>query len=58
MKRLDLLRKELNMIHNMQCLSFNLKEECEKYYAHEIACIELYNSSNPEVTDGHKSADN
>ena len=58
MKRLDLLKKEREQIHNMQCLSFNLIEECEKYYNHEIECILRYNSPNPEVTDGPKSTDN
>lgn len=58
MKRLDILKKEREQIRNMQCLSFNLIEECEKYYKHEIECIEKYGSPNPEVTDGPKSADN
>ena len=51
MRRLDVLRKELNIISNLQCLAFNVKEEAEKYYNHEIECIEKYGSPNPEYED-------
>lgn len=45
--RLDVLKEEREQIKNMRCLSFNLIEECTKYYDHEIDCIEVYGSANP-----------
>ena len=51
MKRLDYLRKELNTIENMRCLSYDLIEKCREYYMHEIECIEKYNSPNPDYKD-------
>ena len=51
MTRLDVLRKELNIISNLQCLAFNVKEQAEKYYKHEIECITKYGSANPEYSD-------
>ena len=46
-KRLDKLKAELCIIKSLSCLSFDLMEQCEKYYKHEINCIEQYNSPNP-----------
>jgi len=46
-KRLDKLKAELCIIKSLSCLSFDLVEQCEKYYNHEINCIEQYNSPNP-----------
>jgi hypothetical protein len=51
MKRLDVLRKELNIIENLQCLSYNLIEQCREYYQHEIECIEKYDSPNPDYKE-------
>lgn len=48
MKRLELLKKELATIKNLQCLALNVKEDAVKYYEKEIECIELYDSANPE----------
>ena len=45
--RLDVLEEEREQIKNMRCLSFNLIEECVKYYEHEIDAIRLWGSSNP-----------
>lgn len=49
MKRLDELKRELKLIQELPCLSFNLVEQCVQYYEHEIECIELYDSPNPEI---------
>lgn len=49
--RLETLRKELNTIENMRCLSFDLIEKCKDYYVHEIECIEKYGSPNPDYGD-------
>ena len=49
MKRLDLLKKELTIINNLDCLSFNVKEKAVEYYKHEIECIEMFGSVNPDV---------
>lgn len=49
MKRLDELKCELKLIQELPCLSFNLIEQCVEYYEHEIECIELYGSPNPEI---------
>lgn len=51
MTRLEVLRKEWQIIKNLNCLSYQLKEDCENWYAHEIECIEKYHSSNPEYGD-------
>lgn len=48
MTRLETLKKELEIINNLVCLAFNIKEEAKKYYNHEIECIEVYGSANPE----------
>lgn len=45
--RLDYLKEELESIKNMDCLCFDLKEKCIKYYENEIQAIEVYNASNP-----------
>ena len=49
MKRLDELKRELELIQNLPCLAFNLKDACKDYYEHEIECIEKWNSPNPEI---------
>lgn len=50
-KRLDLLKKELEIVKNMDCLALNIKEQAIDYYNHEIDCIEKYGSANPEYND-------
>jgi hypothetical protein len=50
-KRLDLLKKELEIVKNMDCLALNIKEQAIDYYNHEIDCIEKYGSANPEYGD-------
>lgn len=49
MTRLEKLKEERETIRNMRCLSFDLIDECTKYYDHEIKCIEEYGSDNPEI---------
>ena len=51
MTRLDILKKERQIIKNLNCLSYQLKEDCDKWYAHEIECIEKWHSANPEYGD-------
>lgn len=51
MTRLEILRKEWQIIKNLNCLSYQLKEDCENWYQHEIECIEKYHSSNPDYGD-------
>lgn len=48
MRRLDLLKKELKVVKNLDCLAFNIKEQAIDYYNHEIECIEVYGSENPD----------
>lgn len=50
-KRLDVLKKELEIINSLHCLAFNIKEQAQAYYEHEIAAIEKYGSANPDYTD-------
>ena len=45
--RLEELKKELETINSLDCLAFNIKEEAQKYYEHEIECIEVYGLPNP-----------
>ena len=51
MKRLDMLRKELNTIENLRGLRMDLKEQCIEHYNHEIECIINFNSPNPEIKE-------
>lgn len=51
MKRLDLLKKELEVVMNLDCLAFSIKEQAIDYYTHEIECIEKYGSANPDYGD-------
>ena len=50
MHRLEKLKKELSQIKTMDCLAFNIKEQAEQYYNHEIECIEKFGSSNPDYS--------
>lgn len=47
MTRLEMLKKELNEITEMDCLAYSIKEAAVKYYLHEIECIEKWGSPNP-----------
>lgn len=49
MTRLEELKRELHIIENFPCLSFNCLEQCREWYQHEIDCIQLYHSPNPEI---------
>lgn len=51
MRRLDLLKKELKIIKELDCLALNIKEQAEEYYNHEIECIEKYGSPNPDYVE-------
>ena len=51
MKRLDLLKAELEVVKNLDCLALNIKEQAVDYYNHEIECIEKYGSANPDYGD-------
>ena len=51
MKRLDILKKELEEIKNLRCLSYNLIDKATEWYEHEIECIEKYGSANPDYPD-------
>lgn len=53
MKRLEVLKKELEIIKGLRCLSYNNREECERYYEHEIECIERWGAPNPDY-EGEK----
>ncbi len=48
MKRLELLKKEKEIVKNLKTLSFDCIEACVKYFDHEIECIEVHGSPNPE----------
>ena len=45
--RLERLKEELEVINSLDCLAFNIKEQAQAYYEHEIKCIEVYGSPNP-----------
>lgn len=47
--RLEELKAELAVIEALPCLSYDCKEKCREWYNHEIECIEVWNSSNPEM---------
>lgn len=51
MTRLDLLRKELAIVSNLQLMAFDVKEKAVEYYNHEIECIEVHGSANPVYSD-------
>lgn len=51
MTRLELLKEELQIIKNLHCLSYQLRENVEKWYVHEIECIEKWHSENPEYKE-------
>ena len=48
MTRLEKLKEELEVIKNLKCLSFALKEKVIEHYNHEIKCIEEWGSPNAD----------
>jgi len=49
--RLERLKKERDIVTNLTCLSFDLIEQCQAYFDHEIECIVKYGSANPIYED-------
>jgi hypothetical protein len=47
--RLDVLKKERELVASLHTLSFDLKEAADEYYEVEINAIELYGASNPTL---------
>ena len=52
MTRLELLKKEKEIVKNLKTLSFDCIDECVKHFDQEIECIEVYNAPNREVKEG------
>ena len=46
MDRLTIFKNELEIVKNLRCLSFSLKEKVIEHYEHEIRCIEEYGCDN------------
>ena len=55
MTRLELLKKEQEVVQNLRCLSFDLKDKALFHYQVEIDAIEVYGAPNNEVKEGGKS---
>lgn len=55
MTRLELLKEEREVVRNLRCLSFDVKEKAEEHYQTEIDAIEVYGAPNNEVKEGGKS---
>ena len=51
MTRLELLKKEKEIVKNLRTLSFDCIDECVEYFDYEIECIEVYGSANPECKE-------
>ena len=51
MTRLDLLKKELEIVTELRCLSFYVKDLAKNNYEGEIEAIEKFHAENPEVND-------
>lgn len=49
--RLELLKKEKEIVKGLKCLSYNLGAEVLSYYDVEINAIEVYGSINPTYND-------
>ena len=50
--RLDLLKKEKEIVQNLRTLSFDCIDKCVEHFDHEIECIEVYGAPNREVKEG------
>ena len=48
MTRLELLKKEKAIVMGLKTLSYDCIDECIRHFDHEIECIEVYGSNNPE----------
>ena len=55
MTRLELLKKEKEIVKNLRTLSFDCIDECIKHFDHEIECIEVYGSPNPECREENEN---
>jgi hypothetical protein len=53
--RLELLKKEREVVKNLRCLSFDVKDAADGHYQTEIDAIEIYGAPNREVEEGGKS---
>lgn len=51
MTRLDLLKQELEVVKNLRCLNFCLRNEVILSYKREIEAIEKYGLINKEVKE-------
>ena len=49
MTRLDLLYQEKELVKNLYCMCFDLKEKAIEYYENEIRAIEEFDAPNREV---------
>ena len=49
--RLELLKKEKEVVKGLKCLSFCKMQMVLDYYNHEIECIETFGSVNPTYND-------
>lgn len=49
MTRLELLYQERELVKNLYCMCFDLKEKAAEYYSNEIRTIEEFGSPNPEI---------
>lgn len=49
MTRLELLYQEMELVKNLYCMCFDIKEKAIEYYKNEIRAIEEFDSINPEV---------
>lgn len=45
--RLEVLKKELEIVKNFKCLSYSLAEDVIGWYSREISSIENFGSINP-----------
>lgn len=45
--RLEVLKKELEIVKNFKCLSYSLAEDVIGWYSREISAIENFGSINP-----------
>jgi len=52
--RLDILKREREIIKGLKTLSFGLKDDCDKWYKHEIECIENTGQLHPIIEDALK----
>ena len=57
--RLEVLKKELEIIRTLRCISFDVKAKAVEYYSREITAIEVHGSNNPTMEvkqDGYRKA--